>query len=355
MAFDKLTIKQLYDRIISDMESRLTSGVKIPTTSMLSVLAFGMAGGSYMVQGFLDWIYNQILPDLADETGVNRWATILNIPQKSAEFTTGEAAFTGTTGETIASGTQLQNEDGLAYETQASFTIGTDTSVSVEAIEAGADWNITSGLSMVSPQSGVDDDVTIISGFDDGVDEETFDNWVVRILQRLQNPPSSGTVADYERWALEVEGVYYAWCFGAEEWMGAGTVGVAVSGENHAAVSAGILSDVTDYLDSVAPIPANRTDYSPTPKAVDYAISITPNTSEIQTAITTNIQEMYDADAAPAGTIYLSRTGSAISSGGVSDYEITGIDVDGSPVTVGNITTTLNYVHQLGTITFSAL
>ena len=53
MAFTRLTLKQLYNRVKSDMESRLTGDVKIPPTSMLSVIAFGISGGSYMVQGFL--------------------------------------------------------------------------------------------------------------------------------------------------------------------------------------------------------------------------------------------------------------------------------------------------------------
>ena len=356
MAFTRLTLKQLYQRIKSDMESRLTGSVKIPPTSMLSVLAFGMAGGSYLVQGFLEWVYNQILPDLADETGLKRWGDVLGVTRKSSVFTTGEVAFTGTAATVVPAGVQIQNADGLAYTTQAAFTIGTTTSVEVVADEAGADWNVTGGLETVSPISGVDDAVTLVSGFDDGEDQDTVDNWRLQILQRIQNPPSSGTTDDYERWALEIEGVSFAWCFAAEEWNGAGTVGLAVSDTGHDQISQAFLdSDVEPYIEARKPAPAKITYYSPTPTIVDYAISITPNIPDITDVATENIQEVFDADASPNGTILLSRINAAISSSGASDFEVTGIDVDGNPVTVGNVAATKAQVQQLGSCAYSDL
>lgn len=356
MAFTRLTLRELYNRVKSDMESRLTGDVKIPPTSMLSVVAFGISGGSYLVQGFLEWIYNQILADLADETGLTRWGNILSVPRKSASFTQGYVAFTGTTGETILSGRQIQNEDGLAYNTQSSFVIGTDTQVLVVADEAGVSWNSPNSLELVSPVSGVDDDVTNISGFTDGEDFETLDNWRVRILQRLQNPPSSGTPSDYVRWALELEEVVYAWCFAAEDWNGAGTVGVAVSGSNHDILSPTYITNTVEpYIEALKPAPAQIYYYSPTPIVIDYQISITPNVTDTQDAIQSNMEDLFAADAAPNGTILISGVNNAVSTGGVSDYLVTGIDVDGLPVTVGNVSATKAQVHQLGTITFSDL
>lgn len=356
MAYNRLTLSQLYQRIKSDMEARLTGNVKIPPASMLSVLAFGMSGGSFMVQGFLEWIYNQILPDLADETGLKRLGSVYGIPEKSAVFTTGYVAFTGTTGIVVASGTQIQNVNGLSYTTQAAFTIDTTTSVEVVADEAGEDWNTTTGMEVVSPVSGVDDTVTIVSGFDDGEDPDTLENWRLRILQRIQDPPSSGTPADYERWALSIEGVSFAWCFAAEEWNGASTVGLAVSDTAHAQLSQSFLdSNVEPYIELLKPAPAQITYYSPTPIIVDYHISITPNTTAIKAASDENIEDLFLSDAAPIGTIKISQINSAIASSGASDYLVTGIDVDGSPVTVGNVDTTALQVHQLGTVTYSTL
>lgn len=356
MAFNRLTLSELYQRIKTDMEARLTGDVKIPPVSMLSVAAFGMAGGSFMVQGFLEWIYNQILPDLSDETGLTRWGSVYGVPKKSAVFTTGQVAFTGTTGTVIASGTQIQNASGLSYTTQSAFIIDTTTYVEVLADEAGEDWNTTTGMEVVSPFSGVDDTVVIVSGFDDGEDQETLDNWRLRILQRIQNPPSSGTTTDYERWALEIEGVTFAWCFAAEDWNGAGTVGLAVSDTGHAQLSQSFLdSDVEPYIEVLKPAPAKITYYSPTPIIVDYQISITPNTTDIQDASDDNIQELFDSDAAPSGSIKISQINAAIANSGATDYEVTGIDVDGVPVTVGNVDATKAQVQQFGTITYSTL
>lgn len=356
MSYPWLTLNEIYRRIMADMEARVTGGAKIPSTSLLSVFGYGVAGGSFLLQGFIKWVYDQILPDLSGEEGIDRWSRIYRLPRKAAQETTGEVSFTGVAGSVVPTGTEFENQEGLAYETKEIFTIGTTVSVEAEALQPGADWNVTSGLELIQPLTGVDDDITIVSGFDDGVDEETFDNWVIRILQRTQNPPSSGNQADYERWALEVEGVFYAWCFPAEEWGGDGTVGLAASGEDFAELTAGILADLDAYIRTVRPIPAGSlTVYTPTNVVIEYDISITPNTEEVQQAVTANIQAMYDSDAAPDGTIYISRTGSAISTGGASDYIINDIDKGGSPISVGNFTVTKTEVPVLGEITFSAV
>lgn len=356
MAYVRPTLAELYERIKADAEGRLTSDVKIAPSSLWGVFSIVIAGASFLVSGFLDWISKQQFVDTADETGLTRWGAIYGVPRKSPTFATGTVEFTGTAATVVASGTQVQNSAGGVYLTQAAFTIGTSTSVAAEATISGIIGNTDDAeLSLVSPLSGVNTDVPVVSGFDDGEDLETVELWVARILQRIQNPPSSGTTGDYERWALTQSAVSYAWGFDAEDWQGAGTVGVAVSGPGFDALTGGEVATVQAYIDTVKPAPAFVTVYTPDPLDVDIQIEIKPNTTTVSDAITAAISELYSADAAPGATMLISRLLSAIGSAGASDFNVLGIDVDGAPVGVANYTVQLDEVPRVGTLTFTAL
>lgn len=354
MAYTKPTLQEIYDRIKSDMEARVTDDVKIPSVSLLGIIAAVMAGAAYLIYGFLQWISEQMFPDTADESGLTRWGNIYGIGQQAATYASGDVAFTGTAATVVAAGTQVQNDNGIVFETDAAFTIGTTVSVGADALTPGTDGNEDT-LTLVSPLSGVNSSVTAVTGFDDAEDEETLESWLTRILQRIQNPPSSGTIGDYERWALSQSGVVYAWGYGADDWNGAGTVGVAISGTNFVALSSGTILDVQDYIDGVKPAPANVTVYSPTPVVIDFDISITPNTSTYQDAIEAAIQELFEADAEPGGTMYISRINSAVGSSGVSDYIVNDIVIATVPSGAANFTVTMAQVAQLGSISWSAV
>ena len=342
MAWSRPSISIIYQRIKADMESLVTSNVQIPRMSLLGILNQIFTGGIHLTYGFIEWISKQIFVDTASQIGLTRWGNILGLPQKAAQFTTGQVAFTGTPATNVPSGTVLVNSEGFEYSTEADFLIGTDTSVDVLAAEAGEAYNTADTvLTLSSPIVDVDNVATVLGGLDDGTDLEEIEDWVVRLLQRFQNPPSSGNVGDYERWALEVDGVGKSWCFPAEEWVGAGTVGVGVGTEDLDGVSAGILTDVQTYIDALKPIPAQTTYFSIVPAEIVFDIQITPNTPEIRSAIDTNLTNLFILESSPGGTTLLSHIRSAVSNSGVTDYEITQIYVNGSPQAVGNIFTSV--------------
>lgn len=352
------TLEAIYLRIKADMESRLTGEVQIPRFSLLAIQSIVFAGAAHLQYGFISWIAKQVFPDLATEWGLTRWGNILNLPRKAATYTTGTVLFTGTIGKLIPAGTLfIGDENGLEYATDAAVTIGGGGSISATATAQGegTDYNTTEDFTLSSPDPDIDTVITNSSGFDDGEDQESLALWKDRILQRFQNPPSSGTVADYERWALEVSGVSYAWGFGAENWAGAGTCGVGVADADHNAVSGSVLTAVEDYIDTVKPEPANVSVFNVVPTPTVYAISITPNTSEIQAAIVTNLTNMHLAEASPGGTLLLSSMRRAIGSVPVTDYEITNIDYDGASIGVANVVSAGQDIAQYSTTAFSTL
>lgn len=356
MSFTRPTLLEIYARIKADMESRVTAGVPIPRVSLLGILAIVQAGASHLHYGFIQWISKQIFPDTADEDwGLPRWGARLKVPRKAAQYTTGYVAFSGTTGKTVDTGTVFQNDDGYEYETLDDFIIGTDTSVESQAVKAGEEYNTDySTFTLSTGDADIDDTVTKISGFDDGTDLETKEAWLARILFRIQNPPSSGSVSDYIRWATSISGVGIAWCIPAEEYLGAGTVGVGLATDTLGAVSASVISNVEEYIDEVRPIPANVTVFSANPLNVIYSITLQPNTTEMQEAIEANLTAMHITEAdMRTGEVKLSKIRAAIGAAGPDDYEITDISVGGSSIGVNNIETTLPDVAVFSSAVYS--
>jgi len=357
MSWTRPTIQTIYERIKADMESRVTDNIKIPKVSMLGVLAIVFTGGIHLTYGFLAWIYKQIFVDTATEIGLTRWGNIFGLPRKAPNFTTGNVAFTGTTLYTVTAGTIIINSEGYEYETQDDFQIDVDSSVEVVAVEDGILYNTEDTVFVLaSPDPDVDTEVNKVGdGFDDGSDLETLESWALRLLQRLQSPPSCGTTEDYVRWALEVAGVGKAWCFPAEEWMGAGTVGLAVATDILEAVAPAILTDVEDHVEALRPIPAHVDYFTIDPIPVEFDIDVTPNTSDMQNAIDENLKALFILESKPGGTSLISHIRSSIAAAGPDDYDITEIRVDGSPVPVANFSTTIPETAFFDGATYSDL
>ncbi len=357
MPFNRPSLTTIYQRIIADMESRLTEGQRIVRVSLLGIVATGLSGAQHLAYGFLQWIFEQIFVDTAEGIGLTRWANIYGLPRKAPSYTTGTVSFTGVDGHTVATGTLIVNGNGYEYATQADYTINLASPpapVEVEAVEEGANSNTDeTTLSLSESDPNVSSDVTVESGFDDGRDLETEEAWILRLLQRLQEPPASGTCGDYVRWAQEISGVDKAWCIPL--YAGGGTVGVVVSASDLQPVGTAILQDVEDYVDSVKPVPADVTYLDTVPLDTDYYISITPNTAAMQTAINEKLDELHRLESEPGGTLLLSHIRAAVSSAGPDDYEITDIVVDSSSIGVANIETEVPNAAVFSSATYASI
>ena len=355
MSWTRPTIQEIYKRIKADMESRVTANIEIPRISLLGILNIVFTGGIHLTYGFLVWIFKQIFVDTATSIGRERWSRILGLPQKAAVFTTGNVAFTGA--GTVPAGTGFTNSEGYEYTTDGAFTVGVDTSVGATAAGEGENYNTEdTEFTLSSPLPGIDSEVQKVGdGFDNGADIETLESWVLRMLQRFQNPPSSGNKEDYIRWALEIAGVGKAWCFPAEEYMGAGTVGVYVSTDDLEPVPVGVLTEVETYIEEQKPIPA-EVDYATiNPLGVVFDISLTPNTEELRDAIDQNLDDLFVLESGPGLTVLLSHIRSSIGAAGPDDYDITEITVDGTPIGVNNIETTRPDTAKFESVNYSDL
>lgn len=129
---------------------------------------------------------------------------------KTATESNGPVKITGISGSTIFAGTQgVYLPNGNAYQTETDLTlVGSSGLVNVVSIDSGQNQNLLPGaeLTISSPPTGIDPLMTVFGDpLADGRDDETDAEAAQRILTRVQNPISGGTVTDYEQWAVAAD------------------------------------------------------------------------------------------------------------------------------------------------------
>lgn len=150
----------------------------------------------------------------------------------------------------IPAGTLFQSEGGVEIVTLEAAVLNTgDYSVEVpaQAVEVGKSGNLSPNTFL--KQAGV-----AITGIewakviqmDSGEDAESDDDLKVRFLERMRNPGTSGNMADYVQWAMDVPGVTGAHV--VPTWAGPGTVKVVVLGPNKKPPTNEIVRNVQEYI-----------------------------------------------------------------------------------------------------------
>lgn len=373
MSFVRPTYQEIYDRIKSDITSRLTGNVPLMKYSLLNILAWVWAGACHLVYGSIQWLSKQIIPGpLNDTEFLLRHAFFwLGGGKIAAVANRSNFGFTGTPGTSVPSGTRFVSDSGVDYRTTITTVLGAGTT-SIPAISSitGAISNIPVGaiLGLSSPIAFVDNNVTCLSEITPGSDEETDEALLKRILFRVQNPPAGGSRTDYVAWALaSSSAIKNAWCF--PNYSGLGTVQVVViqTGSDPVATG-GQLAIVDNYIKVGppvrAPVTALITVSTVVPKDVQFYIKLKPRDAALETKIHTALQVLFDNEASPKGndtatkgvrygTILLSHIRDAIASvPGVEDYFIDGIYVDTILVATADITLSGLDYHKLVTTQF---
>lgn len=352
MAFDIPTFRQILSRVQTDMAG--FSNGTVPRRSVEFFLARAIAGVSRGLYGFLKYILRQAFADTADETNFWRWFNLFGLERKAAVAWRGTYLFTGTDGAEIPAGSQVQRADGQLYEVDATVEIGADVAnealAVIFAVEASDDGNNPDGqlLSLALPIEDVDSDGEVVSTTTTGADLESPEDALVRLLQHLRSTPRGGGPGDYVRWALEVPGFTRAWEFA--NYSGPNSVGVAAVRDNDG-TGADIIPDGAEeaqlqaYLETVVPITVTPTVITLTPVPLDVTLSdLTPDNAEVRAAIEEALADLLEREAAPGGTLPLSRINEAISGAtGEIDHVMT--------IPSGDVTYTTEEMGVPGTLT----
>lgn len=353
MAFERPTITEIYTRIVTDMESRLTGNVTILRRALLRILAVVFAGAVHIVYGYLTFIGEEaLMPDKAPREWLNRHGFIWGVDRKAAEFATGDFEFAGVDTTVIPAGTRVaRDSDGIEYETDALGTItGGVAVVAATAVEPGVDGNMTdpTDVSLVEPIVGITG-VVLDTNFENGIDEESDEDYRARVLFRIQEPPAGGTAADFERWATEVAGVDKAWTFPTTP--SPGSVTVAYLGTASAAT-------VEAYIEERMPVTTDLFIEKLTGSAhiltLDIYIQLDPNTAEQQATIVANLEAHFDAIAAPGENMLWSQIENAVSTAGPDNfriYQLSAPPPSQDAVTGDLLVSGFDYI-ELGTVNF---
>jgi len=335
MPFDRPTLQQLWDRTSADLSSRFGIGPLL-RRSKLRILSRVWSGMVHSLHGHLDYIARQILPDTADAEHLERHASIWGISRLAATPATGTLRFLGTNGTNIPAGTLVVRADGAQFSTDALGIIsGGQVDVAITAVDAGDDGNTAVGAqtSLVTPIPGVQSPQTVQddgsgNGLTGGTDQETDEGLRDRLLLRLQNPGQAGADADYISWAREVAGVTRVWV--VPLWAGEGTVQVYFARDNDSdgpIPSAGEVAAVQAHIDAVAPVTATVTVTAPVLLELDPTITLVPNTTAVQDAVASNLDDLFKREATVEGaahTFPVSKIREAISTAvGEDDHVLT--------------------------------
>ncbi|MHB1183405.1 MAG: baseplate J/gp47 family protein [Desulfobulbia bacterium] len=357
MPFDRPTLPQIIERIQADIEGRLGGTDPRLRRSVLGVVARAESGVAHGLHGHIDWIARQIIPDKAEAEILDRWAAWWKVPRKQAAPATGSVTYGGTDGSILPAGAVWQRSDGVEYATDTEATIAGGTAlVAITAVAGGQDTNATAGvaLTLVTPVAGVQSRGTVAAGgLTGGADIETDESLRGRLRDRVQKTPQGGSLADYELWAKEVAGVTRVWPM--EWWLGKGTVGVFFVRDDDTDLipDAAEVQTVQDHIDVKRPMGADVTVIAPVAVPVAMTISLAPNTSTVQAAVTAALADLFRCEAevedgAGRGTILISHIDEAIS--------LAADETDHALVTpAADVTFGPGEIGTLGVLTFQAL
>ena len=349
MALNSPTVTELITRARGDVDARLAGIDPRLRRSLMEAIVRAHAGTTHALYGELEAIALDALPDTAVGEALLRWVAMYSVTGLTGLPSTGTGTATGDDGAEIPAGTLLQLGNGTEFQTLGSATIASGTAtLSLEAVQSGTDGNADAAslLTLVSPIAGVDLTIAVDApGLIGGQDPDEDEELQAKVVERIQNQPQGGNLADFERWTLEVAGVTRRWVFPPS--VGSALVGVVFVRDDESPITpdAAEIQTVQDYLDARRPMGSRPVVLAPTLVPLALTMSLTPDTPETQAAVTAEFADMILRDAAPSGTILLSRINEAISlAEGETDHTVT-VPTDDVAHAAGELATP-------GTITF---
>ncbi|MGE7959082.1 baseplate J/gp47 family protein [Pseudomonas sp. NPDC089530] len=322
MPFETPSLPVLIKRTQSDLASDSLR------QSDAQVLARTLGGAAYGLYGYLDWIADQILPDKADESTLERIAALrLNQPRKAAQTASGSVSFSAAAGAVLDVDTLLQASDGRTYKVTAARTTSAGTnSTTVQALDAGTLGNAEAGLELipVQPIQGIGNSFKVLApGLSGGVAQERLESLRARVIRSYRIIPHGGSAQDYETWALECPGVTRAWCRGS--YLGPGTVGLFVMRDDDAQPipNAEQLAQVRAHIEPLRPVTAELHVLAPQQLPVTYNLRLSPDTSAVRAAVEAQLRDLHNREAGLGDSLLISHIREAISSAaGENDHKL---------------------------------
>lgn len=371
------SLQTIRDRVFADTNAKF-SGADAYLPTVLARLrvrathAFAdiLAGISYTGHVLAARVAREMLPDLASETNLVRWANLkLETPRLQPAPASVPATFTGTTGGTVPLGAHGTDANGNGYTLDAAVIVPASSTASGvwTADDEGAAGNLAAGatITLDSPVSGVVSEVTVAApGGAGGRDLETVEELRVRLLGALRRPAEGGNLNHYDVWTRETGDIDQVWARNHKSGAPPNTVeirftelvdDVQVAGDDacpdeakRAAVEAYLTgTEAEDWEDAKAPATAYVDVYALAPDAQTFTIALDDDTPDRRAAIEAELDRVFIYRRSPGGTIEHERLVTACQLGaGDSGVTLT------SPA--GDITaSSINHLLTRGSITWA--
>lgn len=340
----------------SDPASVLPSDLEL-ARSNVKALSFVKGVGLHGAYRYLrDFIARQAVPGLSAGLFLDGWLDTYGMSRKESALSSGVATGSGVNGTLLEAGTLLMHEaSGWQFRVLADVSVaGGTVAPSLMATQVGAKGNLAAGaqLRLVSTVADIDATFTLVAGTTGGADEETDDEAIFRLKQRLAFTPMGGSPADYARWALSLAGITRAW--GLRNPAGPTSAGVIIMADANVpyglptpAQQAEVYAYITDPRRGP---PDELFVIIPTAQVINLSLRLNVDSSATRAAAEAALRDLFFRESVPGGSIPHSHLFEVVSSvQGEVDHEFT------SPaVTTGGVFTASSFSHLLvlGSVTF---
>lgn len=246
------------------------------------------------------------------------------ISRKQGTKAVGEVIFTGENGTLISNGTILV-ADGLYFVVlNDTAIVENQAELVVEALEVGKQYNLLANtkLTATEPINGVND-IYVKSNFENGTDVESDEDLRERFFTTIKKSYTSGNVAHYELWTLEVDGTGACKVYPLKH--GNGTVEIVITNADMLGASSELIEKVKANIEEKRPIGANVTVVSATEKAINVSATIRlikgHDIEEIKAELATKLTQYLKDIAFKDTYISIARLGNLLlDTTGVFDY-----------------------------------
>ncbi|WP_020613096.1 baseplate J/gp47 family protein [Sediminispirochaeta bajacaliforniensis] len=259
MDFERPSISNLQDRIENDYKSRFTPLSKTVRYDLLTMIGKVDAGIYHQLYGNLVYLARQIFPDTASSDNLRaHWSD--RVPILTAQRASGMVQFSGSVGRSIPAGILLEAPNGQEYYLPEASEIGDEgvINATVKASTNGSDGNQDQGteLTIISnvPKGIEDTTIVLEDSITGGVDAESDDEYLIRVLNYIRNSSRYGKPGDFAAWAIDASiEVEQAWEF--KNYGPFGALLIQVAGGNHETGLSQVvdLDIVSDYIYQNAP------------------------------------------------------------------------------------------------------
>ena len=274
------------------------------------------------------------------------------ISRKQGTKAVGEVIFTGENGTLISNGTMLFVDDLYFVVLNDATITENQTELVVEALEVGKQYNLLANtrLTLTEPINGVND-IYVKSNFENGTDIESDEDLRERFFTTIKKSYTSGNVAHYEMWTLEVNGTGACNVYPLKN--GKGTVEIVITNSDMLGASSELIENVKANIEEKRPIGASVTVVSATEKAINVSATVRLlkgySSEEVKEEFTDKLTQYLKEIAFKQTYVSTARLGNLLlDTTGVFDYA--DFKVNGATSNVNLLDTD---VPKVGTISFS--